>query len=346
MKWLNDIAWNVTEPVYREYNALSQSTISKYAREGFNKISSLFDRIETASLTFGSIVDCLVTEPEEFDNRFMVADFPKISDTQKSIVECLFSKDYICSLKEIPDNDLLKAIEQFKYQQNWKPETRIRVIKENCSEYWDMLTLSNGKKVISTEEYNNAVECVTALKTSEATKMWFDDNPFNTDLKGWYQLKFKYEFSNIPVKCMFDRIVVDYKRKIIYPCDLKTSSSMEYEFFKSFMKWNYYIQANMYSWILREILKKDEFFKDFIIDDFRFIVINRYNRNPLIWKYNTMYDANEIILGNEKVKNWPVLIRELDFYLKNNSTVPIGINSDKDNSINEWLNIYKNNHND
>ena len=33
-------------------------------------------------------------------------------------------------LKDIPDNILNDAITLFNYQQNWKPETRIKVIKE------------------------------------------------------------------------------------------------------------------------------------------------------------------------------------------------------------------------
>ena len=57
-KSLKDISWNVTEAEYRADSALSQSTLTRYEREGFNNLSKLFDKIESPSLTFGSAVDC------------------------------------------------------------------------------------------------------------------------------------------------------------------------------------------------------------------------------------------------------------------------------------------------
>ena len=82
-KQLSDIAWNVSEETYRQDPAISYSTLAKFEREGFNGINHLFDRIETPSLLFGSIVDCLITDKDNFDNLYFVADFPEIQDSQK-----------------------------------------------------------------------------------------------------------------------------------------------------------------------------------------------------------------------------------------------------------------------
>ena len=78
-KSLKDIAWNVTEEEYRADSAYSYSTLAKFDREGFEKIDTLFDRVESPSLLFGSCVDTLLTDGQKaFDERFFVADFPDI----------------------------------------------------------------------------------------------------------------------------------------------------------------------------------------------------------------------------------------------------------------------------
>ena len=71
MKKLFDISWQVEEDEYRKDSALSYSTLARYERTGFNGLSSLFDHLETPSLSFGSAVDSIITGgEEEFKERF------------------------------------------------------------------------------------------------------------------------------------------------------------------------------------------------------------------------------------------------------------------------------------
>ena len=89
-KKLSDISLNITEEEYRRDSALSYSTLARYEREGFNNLDKLFDRLETPSLTFGSAVDSLITGGQkEFDERFMVAEFPSTPDSITKMVKSL-----------------------------------------------------------------------------------------------------------------------------------------------------------------------------------------------------------------------------------------------------------------
>lgn len=208
MKSLYDISWQCTEKEYRDDKAYSYSTLAKFEREGFNNLDKLFDKVESPSLLFGSVVDCLMTDgQEEFDRRFLVADFPELPDSQKKVVEYLhrmFNKSY-SSLADFDNRTIMDISEVLQFQLNWKPETRARVIKENGGEYYDLLTLAEGKTVISQSLYNDALACVDALRTSEATKFFFEkDNPFDKDLERLYQLKFRGEYDGIPLRCMMD----------------------------------------------------------------------------------------------------------------------------------------------
>lgn len=341
MKSLKDISWQCTEEEYRSDKAYSYSTLAKFEREGFNNLDKLFDKVESPSLTFGSVVDCLMTDSqEEFDRRFLVADFPELPDSQRKMVEYLhrmFSKSYP-ALSEFDNRTIMDISETLQFQLNWKPETRARVIKENGEEYYDLLTLAEGKTVISQSLYSDALACADALRTSEATKFFFEkDNPFDKDTERLYQLKFRGEYDGIPLRCMMDLAIVDHKNKLICPCDLKTSSKKEWDFPKSFIEWLYPIQAQLYAEILRQNIEKDEYFKDFKIVPYRFIVVNRYSLTPLVWVFDQTFSQVGCTLGEHKLRGWREIVRDLDYYLRKQPKVPIGI-VEGTNNIEQYFN--------
>lgn len=346
-KSLKDIAWNVTEEEYRADHAYSYSTIAKFDREGFEKIDSLFDKVESPSLLFGSCVDTLLTDGQEaFDERFFVADFPEIADNIKKIVDTVFktcSNEYH-SLDTVPDAPIIIATEMLDYQKNWKPETRAKVIREKGSEYYNLLYLAGDKTVITSNFYADVLACIEELKTSKATKWYFqDDDPFDDSIERLYQLKFKGEFENIGLRCMADLIIVDHKNKVIIPCDLKTSYKEEYNFFKSFIDWRYMHQSQLYWYIIRQNLDKDPYFKDFKLADYRFIVVCNRTRNPLVWEYYDTTRETDMVYGKDrqiKLKNWRRIVKDLNYYLSEIPKVPIGINVEGTNDIIHWLNNY------
>ena len=245
MKSLRDISWQVSEKGYRADSALSYSTLARYEREGFNNLDKLFDRIETPSLTFGSAVDSIITGgQEEFDERFMVAEFPSMPDSIVKIIKSLY-KQYAGtyrSLLNIPDSSIIRETEDQNYQMNWKPETRAKVIREKGTDYYNLLFVAGDRCIIDTQTYQDVVNAVRVLKESSSTKLYFaDDNPFEPDIERLYQLKFKGEFDGITYRNMADLIIVNHKEKWVKPVDLKTSSHTEWDFYKSFVDWRYEI---------------------------------------------------------------------------------------------------------
>ncbi len=343
IKSLYDISWKVSEEEYRADPAYSYSTISKFNREGFNNLDKLFDKLDTPSLLFGSMVDTLLTDgQEEFNKRFLVAEFPSLPDTIIKIVKSLFTEfQYECrSIKNIPDEVIIEFAGKFDYQNNWKPETRAKVIKEKGEEYYNLLYLSSDKVIVTTEDYNTALDCVSVLRNHTMSKWYFQpNNPFDTNIERLYQLKFKGNWEGINLRCMADLILVNHERKEIIPCDLKTSYKKEWEFHKSFIDWGYWIQAQLYWYIIRQNLDNDEQFKDYKLLNYRFIVISKGSQKPLVWKYPDTKAIKDLTYGKNNqfmCKNWRSIVKELDYYLTNRPEYPIGINSI--NNINDWLN--------
>ena len=344
-KSLKDLSWLVSEEEYRADPALSYSTLAKYEREGFNNLDKLFDRIDTPSLTFGSAVDSIITGgQEEFDERFMVADFPNITDSIIKIVKALFQSFNSSNrnLNSIDDNDIIKYTELYSYQLNWKPETRAKVIKEKGEDYYNLLFIAGNRTVLDTQTYQDVCNAVRALKDSVATKFYFaENNPFEPEIERFYQLKFKGTFNGITYRNMADLIVVNHKEKWVLPVDLKTSSHTEWDFYKSFVDWRYDIQARLYWAIIRQNMDKDEYFKDFKLLDYRFIVVNRRTLTPLVWECPFTQAVGEMRFG----KNEQIIMRspfeigkELSYYLSSRPKVPADIKEDGNNDLRTWLN--------
>ena len=343
MKKLTDLSWNVSEEEYRQDNSYSYSMLAKFNREGFENLDKLFDKISTPSLTFGSIVDCLLTDEQNFENRFVVCGNNDLSDTLKNITIKLYSNygNTYNDLDDFPNNILAETGKELGYYTDDKfINTRIKKIKDNCKEYYSFLKNSNGKTVISESDYRDAFKCREVLKDNNATKNLFNIDPFS-DIEIFYQLKFKSNYKDIPVRCMFDGLYVDHKNKVIIPFDLKTTRHKEYNFYKSFIEYNYYIQAQLYWYILNENLKNDDYYKDFTIKNFVFVVINRYNLLPTIWEFDNTKSVIGLYYGKNNeiyLKNWRPILEELHYYLQHpDNKYPIGFNTY--NRLDEILNI-------
>ena len=72
-----------------------------------------------------------------------------------------------------------------------------------------------------------------------------------------------------------------------------------------------------------------------------FIVVNRNSRNPLAWEYKDTKAIINLTYGrkNEYIcRNWREIVKEMDYYLKENPKTPIGISDTEPNDIINYLN--------
>ena len=343
-KSLKDISWLVSEETYREDSALSYSTLATYERGGFNCISSLSEKKESPALTFGSAVDAIITGgEEEFNSRFIVAEFPNMSDKAVKIIKSLFDKNHIVcrTFEDISEAKVLDEINAFEYWSNCKSETKLKKLNdEGVSDYYNLLQLAENKILINSDTYSSIMACINVLRDSITTNWYFKpDDPFDDSLARLYQLKFKATLHGINYRCMADLLIVDHSKKVVIPCDLKTSGHREYDFPTSFLQWRYDIQARLYWRLIRQAMDKDDYFKEFKLLDFRFIVVNNIdNPIPLVWIFNKTQAIGEIELGDRKLRDPVVIGKELYSYLKEKPDVPYGISLSHPNSIEEWFN--------
>lgn len=294
---LSDIAWNVTEPEYRADPALSYSTLQRYENNGkFRAIPTLAEKISTPSLIFGSVVDSLVTGGYgEFNDLFLVADLPEISENLQNIARVLYERFGGERLfDDILDDELAQVGKECNFYAGDKYTAyRSKLIRENCREYYNVLSSATNKTLISQKDYNDAIACKEAFLTSPYTMGYFQDD--GNDIELYYQLKFKSKDpeTQIDYRCMADMLRVVYSEKTVYPFDIKTSSKPEEDFPKSFLQYLYNLQSRNYWRLIRRAMNEDPYYKDFKLANYQFLVVNRNTLTPLAW-----YDSKTQVQGN------------------------------------------------
>lgn len=378
-KSFKEIVVDETEEQYREDGAYHYSTLASYDRGGFNCIPTLFSKKETPSLLFGSAVDTLLTDGRKaFDERFAVLQVEPERGYEK-IIKALYNKyGKNCSfLHAIPESEIIKTTEEESFFPNWRPETRVKLIIEKGSSYYGELLKCDGKQFLDKETYDAVLSTCSALRKSPATEFFFRmDNPFD-NIERLYQLKFygtvsraicnsddgedinqivssiktysgKYPIGLYPVEdqelafsCMADLIVCDHAKKKVYPCDLKTSGHKEWEFYTSFLQWCYQIQARLYWRLIRATMNASPDFKDYELMPYTFIVVNKDSQTPLTWSFESTKQFGDLAIGEHTLREPFKLALELDYYLKTNTSVPIGINEQNSNSLEKWISSQK-----
>ena len=316
-KSLKDISWLVDEITYRNDKALSYSRLSQFFKNGAKALISN-EKIDTLALRFGSAVDCILTAPEEFDDRFYVADIDRFSDSIRKIVERIYLEhtDFTDQICEIQEDLLINILNEENYQSNWKDRTRIDKIIDLGQDYYTVLKYSTGKIVISPQEFSEASQCVQTLKTHPFTYQIFE---CNEDEEIFYQLKFKTtieDCDNSEVRIMTDCIKVNHKEKWIQIYDLKTTGKDEEKFEESFDAWNYWIQAGLYEDVVDLITSADDYFSEFNLLPFKFIVINKVNLRPIVWDTVNYKHIGIQVLKKYGVK-WQTLLKDANWHLQN-----------------------------
>lgn len=97
------------------------------------------------------------------------------------------------------------------------------------------------------------------------------------------------------------------------------------------------IQGTLYAEILRQNIVKDDYFKDFQIAPYRFIVVNRYSLTPLVWIFGQTFSQVGCTLGEHKLRGWREIVKDLDYYLEYQPHVPKNINATRENSIEHYF---------
>lgn len=98
------------------------------------------------------------------------------------------------------------------------------------------------------------------------------------------------------------------------------------------------IQARLYWRLIRRAMDKDEYFKDFTLKDYRFIIVSSSGSPmPLIWEFGETTAKGTVEVAGIKLRDPEEIGEELHSYLVNPQVVPRDIKVSVPNSIEKWL---------
>ena len=322
-----------SEEEYRAFPAIHYSQLAAYFRE--DVLGLYKEVVPSDAMKFGSLVDALCTRYDEMHNIYAVAQSTMPGASEKALTEQMAAAHWQETLAEIPRDSIIEDANIFGYRTSWKDDTRYNKILSECSEYYRWYK-NNSEKILITED-----ELLRAKLVYDA----IFNHPYirralslcDTDDYGIeYQVKLKTEDG---YKCMLDAVFIDYTTKTLYPIDLKTTSDDECLFPKSILKWQYWIQAQLYTDVLNDNLLEYDLMDWRVSDEFFFVVANRDNPNPMIYRFDTS------AIGRFPYPNYKDIAKEVKRYLSQpERRTPFGMSRTCSNKVTSELITAQNPH--
>lgn len=349
MKSLKQFSLNLTEEEYHNLPVWSYSIIANYARNGFPSLATLHQKTEpTPAMKFGSLFDRIVTGEGMAKDEYAVCNIA-VPESEKKMLDCLSATTVNKPYHMLEDDDFKQAQEVSGYQPRWG----LKAVKEHLDPYVAYYELKvSGKEIVSSVDWNDAVEMASAIHNNEYLKDIFGEN-ISDDIEYVYQAQFK---KNIcideeamlfaDVKIMPDLMVVNHNQKTIQPVDLKSSSMPGYQFAEHFVKMRYDLQAQTYVDVLQEVINDIPEYKDYLILPYLFVDVSRVDKVPVAFEYDPRSESqiNGLTLGTERqytYKNWKQLLLEIIGYEETEAVVPSYITTVGPNNLLDILNYQK-----
>ena len=233
----------------------------------------------------GSLVHCMVLEPEELKNKFVNMGIPVPSDSTRLCIEHLLSlereaselheyaEEIVNYLKEINLHQSL--VDDKKAPFKTGDEKRVeKVINDNSIEYFRIMVEGRDKTIVDVASWDKCYAKAEAIlsnkKAIHLLKASNDTDEVRTEL----ELSDRPEDLQFGVKGIMDVIKVDRENKTVYISDVKTHGGKLKDFITSAEKYDYWLQPAIYKILAQSLLRGRA--HDYNIE-FHFIVVDQNN---------------------------------------------------------------------
>ena len=337
-----------TEAIYRATMLDSSSSLKEFSldrKKYYRKyvLGEQVDDKDTQAATTGRVVETLLLEPEEFDNKFyMSACASSPTGLMLAFVEALYS-----FTKQATDDDGnvtrdFEAISKDAYvESGFKIKYDAVIAKFAGSDaeiYYNEIrkVRSQNLTVITAEDVTNAERIVEELRTNPVTKDVVN-LVSSKRYSVFHQMQVEgYVVNNHMFKSMMDKVVVDHEEQTIQVYDLKCTWSVENFVEEYYLYRRAYIQAYLYFHAAKHFGIENLELNDYKVLPPKFIVCDSINYyNPLIYTLN-YDDLDDIYKGftykNREYRGVHNLIEDLKWAIANNTW-----NISRENSENQGL---------
>lgn len=287
---------------YRNYDAINQSLIVAYSQNP-KKAKAILDKEkqeEIPAYFLGSLVDCIITDLENFDNRYYEVNLEKLNEK-----ELKWAKIYLEKSNELKkagviadDNTIVNLVLESKNEAEW--DGRIKDIEKIKSFFFSIIQpwvnalneCPKDKIPVSKEDKEFGFKLVANMYSSECWKR--NALAPNKCIRA-FQVPLTFTWQKIEFKALLDEVLFDLENKVIIPIDYKTYNShresfskQPHPFLNNYIDFSYHYQESLYFKAVEvnklELLKKyvvqEDFLEKYKIDFFRFYTIDTAEQYP------------------------------------------------------------------
>lgn len=293
---------------YRSYPAIHYSLLSALDKNPENLIKE--KETPGKAMIMGSIIDTLLTSPDDFDNLYHIVNEEKPTGQGLVLFETFiqrfdtFNKDQmIVELHKIKEELQLwnTLVDPIKIQQRVEDPKILTAIEEHYK--------MQGKTPIYQHEKEKADALLESLKTHPFTHRFFNKTSDDVDIM--YQTGIVFDHK----KVLLDGIIIDKWERTITPFDLKTSEESALLFPSKILKFRYDIQAALYLEGVKKFAKG--LYPEFKVNDFLFVVGSfNYPNKPLVYNSRNIIEmgTNGSTVQGRFYKGYKQLINEYEWH--------------------------------
>lgn len=267
---------------YSGLNRLLYSAALFYQHYVLNQRDDTMDQ----NMIEGSLIHCLLLDPDNFDNQFVISVDNVPSDNPKKILHSLY--DMYKELKKEGDDreelhkfsfEIIDLLAKANLYQSLKTDgQRLDKMLEHVA-YWEYLKRAEGRIVVDPPTYEFARSVVDKVKSNARVMevMGFFSDSFNgiTKMNEVQLTMFDEERWSFGLRGFLDNLVFDPHNKVIRVNDVKKTGKDLSSFKESIEYFRYWIQAAMYYMMVESTYLSRPEYADWKIE-FRFIVIDPY----------------------------------------------------------------------
>jgi hypothetical protein len=296
------------EEYYFSYSGLNKLLYSPILFYNHYILGEKEDRLDSYMVE-GRILHCLLLEPENFDNQFIVAMDKLPSDNVKIIIDRL-CKDYpdVEKLDDL-ETEVLSIMQNMNYLQSLKTdEQRIKkFFTDDNRNYHEFVFSSKEKTVVDSSTVNKVKQALENMIQDPEVKqvLQLEHSEFDTHIEVYNELKLAYKLDDYVfpgVKGIIDNLVINHADKTAIINDVKTTGKSLLDFKDTVEYYNYWMQMGIYTMLVEEYLKEKQL--DYEIQH-NFVVIDKYNQHYIfpvgIITFTEWYNKTKLAL---KVANY------------------------------------------
>lgn len=241
----------------------------------------------------GSLVHCMVLEPENLNDKFINMGVPIPSENTKAVIDYLISLEKDDSNIENYSTEILDYLLEINLHQSLVDDKKApfksgdekrleKIINDNSIEYFRLMVEAREKTIVDSASWDKCYNKAKAILDNKEALFLLKKIKETDEIRVEFAMEDEIPGIKYMLKGVLDAIKVDRENKILYISDIKTTNGLLKDFPEVVETYNYWLQGAIYKLLAQPLLRGSAFDYKII---FNFVVVDR-NDDVYCFKVN------------------------------------------------------------